>query len=101
MYHNLHYPSQNGSAVLPIDQTSVASDSPEPEIESNLTIDEIKTLNCVSANVQKSAENTGMLLERYMEADIICVQEIYWGQIKKVASNTSKDGDSYENTVSH
>lgn len=38
-------------------------------------------LRCVSANVQKSNENTHMLLETNKDADIICVQEIFWGLV--------------------
>ncbi len=58
-------------------------------------------LNFVSANVQKSAMNTSILLEAHSEADVIFAQEIYWGHIKSVASTKVKEGDSYQNAVSH
>ncbi|GJE94382.1 hypothetical protein PsYK624_105510 [Phanerochaete sordida] len=58
-------------------------------------------LVCISSNVQKSAINTSLLLEEFRDADIICVQEIYWGHIKTVASNTERDGVSYEDTIAH
>ena len=62
---------------------------------------QIHTIKCVSANVQRSHENTTQLLERYRDHDVICVQEIYWGRIKQVVSTSSKKGDLYEETVSH
>lgn len=58
-------------------------------------------LLCVSCNVQKSAANTAMILDQYRHADIVCVQEIYWGIIKTVASTVQRDGDDYYNTVNH
>ncbi|KAI0941535.1 hypothetical protein AcW1_003407 [Taiwanofungus camphoratus] len=58
-------------------------------------------LTCISANVQKSAENTSILLERHRDVDIVCVQEIFWGGIKDVASAKSRDGEAYENTSGH
>lgn len=42
-----------------------------------------------------------MLLETNKDADIICVQEIFWGHIKNVASSKKDDGDAYYNTVGH
>ena len=59
------------------------------------------TIQCVSANVQKSHENTTQLLEKYRDADIICVQEIFWGKIKMVVSSKNKKGDVYEQTCAH
>ena len=59
------------------------------------------TIKCVSANMQRSHENTTQLLERYRDHDVICIQEIYWGRIKQVVSTSSKKGDLYEETVSH
>lgn len=58
-------------------------------------------MKCISANVQKSAENTHQLLERYRDHDVICVQEIFWGHIKNVPSSKNKQGDVYENTTAH
>ncbi|KAI0948216.1 hypothetical protein AcW1_009791 [Taiwanofungus camphoratus] len=58
-------------------------------------------LTCISANVQKSAENMSILLERHRDANIICVQEIFWGRIKDVASAKSREGEAYENTSAH
>ena len=51
--------------------------------------------------MQRSHENTSQLLERYRDHDVVCIQEIYWGRIKQVASTSSKKGDLYEETVSH
>ncbi|PSS06645.1 hypothetical protein PHLCEN_2v3601, partial [Hermanssonia centrifuga] len=45
--------------------------------------------------------NTSILLKAHSEADVIFAQEIYWGHIKSVASTKDKEGDSYQNTVSH
>ncbi|PSR72022.1 hypothetical protein PHLCEN_2v12103 [Hermanssonia centrifuga] len=45
--------------------------------------------------------NTSILLEAHSEADVIFAQEIYWGHIKSVASTKDKEGDSYQNTMSH
>lgn len=58
-------------------------------------------LVCISANVQRSAANTSLLLEEFRGADVVCVQEIFWGHIKTVASSTNPAGASYENTVAH
>lgn len=58
-------------------------------------------LRCVSVNVQKSNENTHMLLETNKDTDIICVQEIFWRHIKNVVSSKKDDGDAYYNTVGH
>ncbi|KAI0949308.1 hypothetical protein AcW1_008957 [Taiwanofungus camphoratus] len=58
-------------------------------------------LTCISANVQKYAKNMSILLERHRDADIVCVQEIFWGRIKDVASAKSQDGEVYENTSAH
>ncbi|KAI0959141.1 hypothetical protein AcW1_004057 [Taiwanofungus camphoratus] len=58
-------------------------------------------LTCISANVQKSAENMSILLERHRDADIVCIQKIFWGHIKDVASAKSRDGEAYENTSAH
>lgn len=55
----------------------------------------------VSANVQKSRENTTVLLDRHRDADIICVQEPCWTYVKHIASSTSKDGDPTFHTVHH
>lgn len=55
----------------------------------------------VSANVQKSRENTTVLLDRHRNADIICVQEPCWTYVKHVASSTSKDGDPIFHTAHH
>lgn len=60
-----------------------------------------RSLRCVSCNVQKSRSNTTILLERHRNADIVCVQEIFWGFIKLVPSPESPDGIEYFNTVSH
>lgn len=61
----------------------------------------LKGMRCVSCNVQRSQVNTALLLERFCQADIICVQESFWGFIRMVPSTTSKDGDPYYNTVAH
>lgn len=59
------------------------------------------TLKCVSANVQKSASNLGLLLERNRDKDVIFVQEPYRGFIKVVASTTNPEGDQYFHTSAH
>lgn len=58
-------------------------------------------LKCISCNVQKSASNTTILLEKFCSADIICVQEIYWGLIKHIPSANNPQGEPYYNTVAH
>jgi hypothetical protein len=58
-------------------------------------------LVCISANVQKSRENTVHLLETHLDADIVLVQECFYGYIKHVVSSTQSDGDEYRETVSH
>jgi hypothetical protein len=45
-----------------------------------------KEFCCVSANVQRSRDNTTMLLERYRDHDIVFVQEPFWGIIKRIPS---------------
>lgn len=60
-----------------------------------------KGLRCVSCNVQRSQANTTILLERFCDADIICVQESFWGLIRYIPSPTSTEGDPYYNTVTH
>ncbi|KAI0946824.1 hypothetical protein AcW1_010175 [Taiwanofungus camphoratus] len=79
------------------------SSTPSPTVDGdNLRDEPVRpVLTCISANVQKSAENTSILLERYRDTDIICVQEIFWGRIKNVASAKSRDGEAYENTSAH
>ncbi|KZT63016.1 hypothetical protein DAEQUDRAFT_771050 [Daedalea quercina L-15889] len=77
------------------------SQVPEPESHDVQTDDVDYCIKFVSANVQKSAENTTQLLERYRDSDVICIQEPYWGRIKNVPSSKAKDGDAYEQTQSH
>ncbi|KAI0959087.1 hypothetical protein AcW1_004019 [Taiwanofungus camphoratus] len=79
------------------------SRTPSPMVDGDNLRDEPTrpVLTCISANVQKSAENTSILLERHRDADIVCVQEIFWGRIKDVASAKSRDGEAYENTSAH
>ncbi|KAI0949190.1 hypothetical protein AcW1_008877 [Taiwanofungus camphoratus] len=79
------------------------SRTPSPTADGDILRDEPtrSVLTCISANVQKSAENMSILLERHRDADIICVQEIFWGRIKDVASAKSRDGEAYENTSAH
>jgi ribonuclease HI len=59
------------------------------------------SLRCVSANVQKSALNHGLLLENNRDSDIIFVQEPYRGFIKIVSSTSSPDGEDYCHTTAH
>ncbi|KAI0943484.1 hypothetical protein AcW1_002636 [Taiwanofungus camphoratus] len=77
--------------------------TPSPTVDGDNLRDEPTrpVLTCISANVQKSVENTSILLERYRDTDIVCVQEIFWGCIKDVASAKSRDGEAYENTSAH
>ncbi|TFY55768.1 hypothetical protein EVJ58_g8044 [Rhodofomes roseus] len=77
----------------PVPNDNVLDNEAEPEPAFNVKF--------VSANVQKSAENTTQLLERYRDANVIYVQEIFWGHIKNVLSSKKKDGDLYENTTAH
>ncbi|KAI0959320.1 hypothetical protein AcW1_004177 [Taiwanofungus camphoratus] len=87
----------------PIEVEADLSRTPSPTADGdNLRDEPIRpALTCISANVQKSAENTSILLERHRDADIVCVQEIFWGRIKDVASAKSRDGEAYENTSAH
>lgn len=59
------------------------------------------TLKFVSANVQKSALNHGVLLENNRDADIVFVQEPYKGFIKKIVSTEKPDGEEYCHTTAH
>lgn len=61
----------------------------------------VASLRCVSANVQRSQANTSILLERHADADIVCIQEAFWGFIKLVPSAENPDGTPYHNAVSH
>lgn len=61
----------------------------------------LEPLRCVSANVQKSNKNIQVLLKTNSDADIICIQEIYWGHIKNITSSKNADGDEYHNTIGH
>lgn len=58
-------------------------------------------LRCVSSNVQKSRANTHLLLESYADADIICVQEIFWGVLRQIPSARDREGTPYLNTAAH
>lgn len=58
-------------------------------------------LRCISSNVQRSQSNTSLLLETHADADIICVQEIFWGSIRNVPSADCPEGIPYTNTVVH
>lgn len=58
-------------------------------------------VQCRSANVQKSRENQGLFLESNRDADILFVQEPFWGYVKMVASTTHKEGEEYIHTVAH
>ena len=58
----------------------------------------IAGLRCVSANVHNGGDNQRLLLEKYRDYDIVCVQEPFWGIIKRTASSTNKDGDEYRQT---
>ncbi|KAI0946572.1 hypothetical protein AcW1_010002 [Taiwanofungus camphoratus] len=93
----------NEQSDSPIEAEADPSRTPSPTVESDNLRDEPTrhALTCISANVQKSAENMSILLERHRDADIICVQEIFWGRIKDVASVKSRDGEAYENTSAH
>ena len=56
----------------------------------------------VSYNTQKSADNLQFFLENNVnEVDVILVQEPPFAVIKRVVSMTNKEGDEYENTISH
>ncbi|KAI0944432.1 hypothetical protein AcW1_002145 [Taiwanofungus camphoratus] len=93
----------NERSDSPMEVEADPSRTPSPTADGDNMRDEPTrlTLTCISANVQKSAENTGILLERHRDADIVCVQEIFWGRIKDVASAKSRDGEAYENTSAH
>lgn len=58
-------------------------------------------MRIISANVQKCRENTHVLLEKYRDADIICVQEPCWTYVKSVVSSDHKDGRQTFGTVQH
>lgn len=58
-------------------------------------------LRIVSANVQKCRENTHVLLERYRDADIICVQEPCWSFTKNVVLTVEKNGQPTFGTAHH
>lgn len=61
----------------------------------------IQPLVCISCNVQKSAQNTVTLLETNLDVDIICVQEIFHGVIKRVVSPSNPEGEEYVDTIAH
>lgn len=42
-----------------------------------------------------------VLLERYRDADVVCVQEPCWTFVKNIASSTRKDGDPTYHTAHH
>ena len=55
----------------------------------------IEKLSVVSCNVQKSAKNMTVLLSENQNADLIHVQEPYWGFIKNVVTSVDANGVPY------
>lgn len=58
-------------------------------------------LRIVCANVQRSRDNMHVLLDRYRDADVICIQEPCWTFVKVVASSSSPEGDPTFDTAHH
>ena len=82
----------------------------EGEIIEEMTQDQVQNHNepqykgftIVSYNAQKSGDNLRNFLENNVDdVDIVLVQEPPFNVIKKVVSTINKDGDDYENTISH
>jgi hypothetical protein len=58
-------------------------------------------LTCIYTNIQKSHENTSLLLERNLDADIIHIVKAGWFHIKNIPSSKCKDGNPYYGPVHH
>lgn len=93
--------SSQSANIVPVVVAPKSESVADERVFNDVQSDVAYGIQFVSVNVQKSAENMSQLLERFRDHDVICVQEPYWGHIKNVPSSRSKDGDSYENTVSH
>ena len=75
------------------------------EAEDNAELDVVEQdhegLKCVSFNAHGGRSNTTDLLEKFRDYDIICIQEPFWGVIKKVATSKNKEGEEYFQTPTH
>lgn len=85
--------SEIGNSLHTGDSTPNNRRSDEPDSFSKLII--------ISYNAQKSAFNTSVVLETHKHADLILIQECYWGPIKSVTSTSNPLGNVYTNTTSH
>ena len=100
-YDAFHYMNKSDNASIEVKKGEII----ESIEQNNLSeLGELlnKEFTIVSYNAQKLADNLWNFFENNANnIDIILVQEPSFNIVKKIVSTTNKNGDEYENTISH